>query len=128
MAGDDDTGRPFGVGEDADDEGNEGGTDDVLTPKTGADGPNAEVVDEEVENVPNGDGVPKTFGDAESVEKAEAGFGIVEGPNVEAVGCEPKLDDGHWEASGLKNVGPDDTFSTASSSTSLPCISSMHSP
>jgi hypothetical protein len=129
LAAGDDTGRPFGIDEAAEDEGKDGGTDDVLTPKTGAEGPNADVA-EEVENVPNGDGVPKTFGDAESVEKAEAGFGtveVVEGPNVEAVGCEPNVDDGHWEASGLKNVCPDDMFSTGSSSTSLPRISSMYS-
>jgi hypothetical protein len=79
-----------------------------LIPKPGAVVPNADVVDV-VEKVPKGDGVPKTFGDAESVEKAEAGFGRdveVIGPNAEAAGCELKWDDGHWVTSGLNDVGP----------------------
>jgi hypothetical protein len=68
--------------------------------KPGAVVPNGDVV----EKVPKGDGVPKTFGDAERVEKAETGFG--RDVEVEAAGCEPKLDDGHWVISGLNDAGP----------------------
>lgn len=113
-----------------DDEGSDRGTDDPWMLKVGAAVPNAEV-DDVVENVPKGDGVPKTFGDVERVEKAEAGFGReeeeVKGPNTEAVGCEPKLDDGHWVASGLKDAGPEDMPSSSSCSSSTSSVSSMYS-
>jgi len=99
-------------------------------PKIGAVTPNAEV-DDVVENVPKGDWVPKTFGDVERLEKAEAGFEgeveVVKGPNAESVGCVPKLDDGHWLASGLKDAELEDMLSSGSCSSSPPCTSSMYS-
>jgi hypothetical protein len=112
-----------------DNEGSDIGVDVPLMSKRGASAPNAEL-DEVVENVPKGDGVPKTFGDVERVEKAEAGLGreeeVVKGTNAEAVGCGPKLDDGHWVASGLKDAGPEDKPSGACSSSPL-STSSMYS-
>lgn len=108
----DDTGKgccpnPFAIeGAVDDDEGSDEG------PPTRVVVLNAEV-EEVVENVPKGDAVPKTFGDVERVEKAEVDFG-----KEEEIGCEPKLDGGHWVASGVNDTGPEDMPSSGSCSSS----------
>ena len=114
---------------DAEDGSSNGGADGRSLPKLDTVAPNTEV-DEVVENVPKGDGVPNTLGDVERVEKAEVGFGrvdVVNGPNTEAVGRELKVDDGHCVASGLKDAGPEDMPSRSSFSSSTLIVSSMYS-